>query len=313
MASLSRVIHPAGAVGRAARRTGALALSSARDTQLHNGHLDGRRRLRAITMDVTGTIVQFSGRIEDHYGAAARWCGVELTPTEVSSIPASFNQAYQETNLEHPCFGNSRMLAKEWWRICVLRCLELSGARMTKVQEEMVFQRVYSIFGSHATYQAFPDAGPFLKWAHRSGIIAGVISNADERYGDSILPMLGLSDSLCFMVFSKEVGSEKPSPAIFEEAIRAAEPWLTKEARWGADAAPLVPSEVLHIGDNFEKDYLGARNKGFQACLLDRFKNGEGDKWRAKGAPVFDDLIDVVEFFAREGFVGPKSDFRALE
>ena len=176
---------------------------------------------------------------------------------------------------------------------------------MTRDQEERVFQRVYSIFGSHATYSAFEDAAPFLKWAHRRGIIVGVVSNADERYGDSILPMLDLADKLSFMVFSKEVGEEKPQRKIFDAAVHAAEPWLVKERRWGADAAPLIPSEVLHIGNDFDKDYVGATNAGFKAVLIDRFKNGEGEEWARNGAPVFDDLIDVVEYFAREGFIGP--------
>ena len=164
---------------------------------------------------------------------------------------------------------------------------------MTRDQEERVFQRVYSIFGSHATYSAFPDARPFLNWAHRRGIICGVVSNADERYGDSILPMLGLSDRLSFMVFSKEVGEEKPQKKIFEAAVNAAEPCLlVKEKRWGKKA-------------DFDKDFLGAKNFGFQAVLIDRFKNGEGDEWARRGAAVYDDLIDVVEYFAREGFFGP--------
>ena len=266
----------------------------------------GRRRVRAITMDVTGTMVAFNGKIEDHYGAAAEWCGVKLSPSEVASIPTSFNRAYKETCTKHPCFGNQEISAKAWWRECVIRTLELSGASMTCDQGERVFQRVYSIFGSHATYSAFPDARPFLRWAHRRGIVCGVLSNADERYGDAILPMLDLSDSLSFMVFSKEVGKEKPHPKIFDAAIHAAEPWLMRDARWGPDAAPLIPSEVLHVGNDFEKDYLGAKEAGFEAVLIDRFKgSGEGEEWRQKGAPVFDDLIDVVEFFARSGFIGP--------
>ena len=60
------------------------------------------------------------------------------------------------------------------------------------------------------------------------------------------------------MVFSKEVGEEKPQKKIFEAAVHAAEPWLVKEKRWGKKAAPLIPSEVLHIGNDFDKDFLGA-------------------------------------------------------
>ena len=111
--------------------------------------------------------------------------------------------------------------------------------------------------------------------------------------------MLDLADRLSFMVFSKEVGEEKPQKKIFEAAVHAAEPWLVKEKRWGKKAAPLIPSEVLHIGNDFDKDFLGAKNFGFQAVLIDRFKNGEGDEWARRGAAVYDDLIDVVEYVSR--------------
>jgi len=63
-----------------------------------------------------------------------------------------------------------------------------------------------------------------------------------------------------------------------------------------------------HIGNAFDKDYTGARAAGFHALLLDRFRLGEREEWEAKGAPVFHDLIDVVEYLSREGFQFPRTD-----
>eukprot|EP00550_Attheya_septentrionalis_P000750 CAMPEP_0198288206 /NCGR_PEP_ID=MMETSP1449-20131203/6797_1 /TAXON_ID=420275 /ORGANISM="Attheya septentrionalis, Strain CCMP2084" /LENGTH=334 /DNA_ID=CAMNT_0043986319 /DNA_START=66 /DNA_END=1070 /DNA_ORIENTATION=+ len=268
----------------------------------------GPRRLRAISMDVTGTIVAFNGRLEEHYANAARFCHVPLTHDEIQAIGSAFGRAYKETSRQHPCFGNDKMSAKDWWRICVLRSFQLAGIAMpSRACMERVFQRVYSTFGSPQTYRAFEDAIPFLKWAWRKRLVCGVISNADERYGDSILPMLGLTDHLQFLVFSKEVGFPKPHARIYQEAMLAAEPWLGKGRKWGRDAAPLVPSEVLHIGNDYEKDYVGATKAGFHAVLLARFDNAEAQEWREKGAPVFTDLMDVIEALARDGYVfGPK-------
>ena len=94
------------------------------------------------------------------------------------------------------------MPAKEWWRICVIKSFEYAGTTMDEQTSEMVFQRIYSTFGSINAYEIFPDALPFLKWAKRNGLVCGVLSNADERYGDSILPMLGLThDELQFQCF----------------------------------------------------------------------------------------------------------------
>lgn len=159
---------------------------------------------------------------------------------------------------------------------------------------------------------AFPDAIPFLKWCLRRGIVTGVISNADDRYGDSILPLLGLADDMRFLCFSKSVGHEKPQKQMFDAAMRQATPWLCLVKCDSADddgyvCPPLRPDEVLHIGNDFKKDYLGAKNAGFHAILLDRYDEIElASSWREQGAPVFKDLIDVVEYLGREGFeLGP--------
>ena len=58
---------------------------------LHRRAISSNRRIRAITCDVTGTLVSFLGRIEDHYGDAARICGVDLSPEKKLRIPKCFN------------------------------------------------------------------------------------------------------------------------------------------------------------------------------------------------------------------------------
>ncbi|KAL7494462.1 hypothetical protein ACHAWT_003164 [Skeletonema menzelii] len=267
------------------------------------------KRIRAISCDVTGTLVSFLGRIEDHYGDAARTCGVEISQEKKLLIPKSFNQAYKETSAAYPCFGNSHISSKEWWRRCVKRSFDLVGTSMEEPEEERVFQRVYSTFGSHAAYGVFDDAKPFLKWCKRHRIACGVLSNADERYGDSILPMLGLSDHMQFFTFSKNVGVEKPERAIFDAALHDAQPWLCLCNKKQTDIK-LMPEEVLHIGNDFQKDYVGAREAGFHTVLLDRYDEKDvAERWRKGGALVFKDLIDVVEWLGREQYeLGPVRD-----
>mmetsp|Transcript_20245 Transcript_20245/g.31634 ORF Transcript_20245/g.31634 Transcript_20245/m.31634 type:complete len:309 (+) Transcript_20245:161-1087(+) len=268
------------------------------------------KRIRAISCDVTGTLVSFLGRIEDHYGDAARTCGVEISQETKLLIPQSFNKAYKETSVSHPCFGNSCISSKEWWRRCVKRSFELVGTSMNEQEEERVFQRVYSTFGSHAAYGVFDDATPFLKWCKRHGITCGVLSNADERYGDSILPMLGLSDHMQFFTFSKNVGVEKPGKDIFDTAIQDAQPWLCLGNNRIRSDVQLLPEEVLHIGNDYQKDYVGATNAGFRSVLLDRYDEKEvAEGWRKGGALVFKDLIDVAEWLGREQYeLGPRDE-----
>ena len=59
---------------------------------------------------------------------------------------------------------------------------------------EKIFRRIYSTFGSAAPYTVFPDSQPFLRWGHENGLKVGLVSNAEYRYKDVILPALGLNE-----------------------------------------------------------------------------------------------------------------------
>jgi putative hydrolase of the HAD superfamily len=336
-------------------------------------------RIRALSMDVTGTLVSFRGTLEQHYLGSAEKCGVEL-PSTMLPIGPAFRQAYKEisqsTSFVHtsqtalpcnacatvqhtydlvddhwstvipphmrfvcwstayPCFGHDKISGKEWWRQCVLRSFDLAGATMTEAQQDSVFQRIYSVFGSQAAYERFEDALPFLHWAHRNKITCGLLSNADDRYrkdiieqavltvwrpvlthwcyfytpsGDSILPMLELThDEIHFQCFSKELGVEKPDSRFFLAALKEAEASLSMFFSSDDETCtmlrddPLLPSQVLHIGNDFAKDFEGARRAGMHAILLDRYNETElAAEWRRRGAVVVKDLLDVVEFLGR--------------
>jgi len=252
------------------------------------------KRIRIITMDVTGTIVSFRGSLHEHYLGEASKVGINVN-VDSKTINEAFKRAYDETSKMYPCFGGDFLSAKQWWRECVLKSFKLCGIEMTQSQENQLFQRIYSVFGSNAAYEAFDDAMPFLRWAQRNGIICGVLSNADERYGDAILPMLGFThDDLQFQVFSKDIKTEKPDAPIFLAAMEQGAGFFPP----GAEAC--LPSEVLHIGNDFRKDFEGARRMGIHSLLLDRYGEAElADEWKRRGAPVLTDLMDVVEFLGR--------------
>ena len=100
---------------------------------------------------------------------------------------------------------------------------------------------------------------------------------------------------LQFQVFSKDLKIEKPDPRAFMATLERGKPFLPS-------GDPLEPSNVLHIGNDFRKDFEGARHVGLHAVLLDRYEENElASEWRRRGAPVCKDLLDVVEFLGRSG------------
>lgn len=57
---------------------------------------------------------------------------------------------------------------------------------------EKIFNRIYALFGSREPYHVFDDVAPFLGWCREQKIQLGVITNSDERYRTTILPILDL-------------------------------------------------------------------------------------------------------------------------
>ncbi|XVF00448.1 hypothetical protein REPUB_Repub04eG0002200 [Reevesia pubescens] len=104
--------------------------------------------------------------------------------------------------------------------------------------------------------QVFPDAQLFLRWAREKGLKVGIISNAEYRYQDVILPALGLNQGSewDFGVFSGLEGVEKPDPRIYKIALER--------------AGNIAPEETMHIGDSMRKDYVPAKSVGMNALLL---------------------------------------------
>lgn len=84
-------------------------------------------------------------------------------------------------------------------------------------------------------------------------MLIGVVSNFDSRLR-KILHKFSLSKYISVMMLSGEIGFEKPDKRIFE---MAAKHMNIKNM-----------SELLHIGDDEEKDFLGAHNAGAQALLF---------------------------------------------
>jgi putative hydrolase of the HAD superfamily len=103
-------------------------------------------------------------------------------------------------------------------------------------------------------YRPFPDVLPILRRLREWGKALAVVSNWDPAL-PTLLTELGLAEFFAFILPSAEVGVEKPDGRIFSLALQ----------RLG-----LKPQEVVHIGDQYEADVVGARAVGITPILLDR-------------------------------------------
>ena len=79
----------------------------------------------------------------------------------------------------------------------------------------------------------------------------GIVSNGVREVQHQKLEALGIEKCFRCIVISEDVGFEKPDPSIF---------------RYAASLLAVQPETCLHVGDDFEKDIVGALGCGMLAC-----------------------------------------------
>ena len=222
-------------------------------------------KIRAISLDVTGTLVATKEPVIKSYHDAALWAQLPNPPTQ-DEMKKGFKIAFKERCMESPCYGGVEGIAgREWWKETVARVL-YHAKPDTKVSEQdfdRYFRRVYQHFGSPAGYEVLDDARNLLESQSNSELLLGITSNTPTRHMESVLPMLDIHNHFKWFACSQDVKYEKPAMEIFDAAFEQAKFWIPD----------LQKDEVLHIGDSYAADYCGAKRFGFQALLLDRSDN----------------------------------------
>ena len=102
------------------------------------------------------------------------------------------------------------------------------------------------------------DLPETLEEIRKKGLQICLLSNTGFIKGSTMklaLKKLGIYSLIDFSVFSNETGYAKPSPFIFRE--------LSLKTN-------LEPNEILHIGDNYDADYTGAKKVKFRALHFNK-------------------------------------------
>ena len=203
--------------------------------------------IRVVTFDAGNTLIRLSRPVGVTYAAVAKRFGAELNPIDLEhGFRAAWKTASRLPDVPVPRDDDGRI----WWRDIVLQTLE--NARVEVEPFNDFFDAVYQEFALPGVWRLEPGALELLQDLRSAGFRLGIISNFDRRLYE-ILKHVGVLDLFEQIVVSSQVGAEKPSPRIFEEALR----------RFAVE-----PAELLHVGDDEKADGDGARAIGIQAFIL---------------------------------------------
>jgi putative hydrolase of the HAD superfamily len=213
--------------------------------------------IEAVTFDVTNTLIH-SPRLGELYAEVLSRHGA---PVAADAAARLVREVWQEL----ACLaerGRDRFTAhpggpRGWWKRFLERiCERLEVPPPSPFAAAELFHR----FATPEAWEVFPEVPAVLARLRSRGLHLGVVSNWDPRLPD-LLESLGLARSFDAIVYSSEVGVEKPDPRIFLSAL---------------GRLKVKPAAALHVGDSKVEDAEGAVAAGLHALHLDR-RRGGGD------------------------------------
>jgi putative hydrolase of the HAD superfamily len=203
--------------------------------------------MRVVTFDAAGTLIRLVRPPGVIYAEVAQLFGFSLDPDRVQE---AFRSTWGTFAPPTECAGPVPDDDREWWRGLVVRTMELAGYRIEPFDD--YFKTVYQFFARPGVWELWPDVPLVMTELTRLKIRLGIISNFDRRLYE-IFAHLGIRETFEHMIISSEIGVRKPAARIFKEA---------------AQRFDVNVSEILHVGDELESDFAGARAAGLDALLV---------------------------------------------
>jgi REG-2-like HAD superfamily hydrolase len=231
-----------------------------------------QRPLRAVFLDIGGTVMEPNPSWEHVYALALREFGIEVS---IDSLNDALRSAYR-----HGGWGlESGFEPSE--EATYRRTVEMDRAALEELGvrdlPDAYFRRLGELFTITSTWHVYPDVLPALDGLLGRGLLIGAVSNWVWNLPE-LLHDLDLVRHFSFVAASARIGFEKPHRRIFE---------------WALEQANAAPDEVIHVGDHVDADVAGATALGIGAVLVDRAHHYAADEVPA-GVPVIHSLEELL-------------------
>lgn len=235
------------------------------------------QNIRAIFLDLGGTF----RIVEDNlpYKTAARkriaeLCGTELEAEAFHSLIEKRYDGYRDWALKYMCEAPEEMLWTRWLAPeCDHALLERNAVELTYELRKAKGERVVVKNGIE-TVKTLVSRG------YKVGVISDLIGTIEI---DEWLDRDGLRPYFCTVQQSSVTMLRKPHPAIYFHALKE---------------SGVRPEESVFIGDNLERDIIGAKASHFGATIAVEYPGAKKLKLTAENMPdgiirSFDQLLDV--------------------
>ena len=212
---------------------------------------------KAIFFDAAGTLFHLPRGVGYHYALVGHEIGLQLNSRQ---LDRAFTGAWNSMPARQPIDGPREDDDKDWWRQLVNLVLDETSPTLGELDRDNFFEIAYEHFTEAGAWELYPEVLEVLeKLTPRFQL--SVVSNFDGRLR-MILEQLGVSKFFKQVFLSSELGADKPDPEIFRRAL---------------NVIRLQANEVLHVGDDPQRDWKAGTAAGLSIFQLDRKKNSLRD------------------------------------
>ena len=216
--------------------------------------------IRAILFDAAGTLFYLTKTVGDHYAYVGHELGLDL---DAQQLERAFHAAWKQMPRRPAIDGPRENDDKGWWRELVSHVFDQVAPWLSEFDRGNFFEIAYEHFAEPGVWELYPEVSGVLQELTPQFQLA-VISNFDGRLR-FILQHLGISKHFAHVFISSELGADKPDAEIFRRALATVH---------------LKADEVLHVGDDPERDWNAAVAAGLSVFRLDRSRNSLRDLFK---------------------------------
>lgn len=224
----------------------------------------GEMKYDAVFLDVDGTLTWLDLDVEGYAADLAPYAPGGLSAEDARGPAWRSVKTHIRENINY-------RTAEELREFKIRNAADAAGTLGVEAPEHLLAE----ISDRRIILNPYAESEAVLEDLKATGLPLYVVSNWDVLL-EGVLDDLGWLDYFEGIIASAAVGSEKPDPGIFEEALRLS----------GTEV-----SRTIHVGNDRTADILGASKAGLDTFFVDR--KGEGE---APGATYFGpDLTTLVD------------------
>ncbi len=204
--------------------------------------------IRAVLFDLGDTLIT-ARDTEETFQIILREKGVDVSLEDIRKAHAAATETFvkEHKDMRPPDARDfNEIYAK--WNDAVVRELGLKKKGLGKY----INQRWFQVVG----LQAYDDSAPVLGRLSAMGLRIGIVTNGYREEIDEIFSIIGgpMKSRMFDVIVGRDTaGASKPDPRPFLHA---------------AGTLGLRPDEVMHVGDRYDKDYIGAQGAGMVPVLI---------------------------------------------